>query len=181
MEKPAARKAAFAARAAADRQGMEAANRHLEAAIRAAPGEIVSGYWPIRTEIDPRPAMEALATTHTLCLPVVAGNGRPLIFRRWQPGAMLEEGAYGAAVPADPVEVTPSVLIVPLAAFDAAGYRLGYGGGFYDRTLETLRQTGPVIAIGFAFGAQQVNAVPREPTDQPLDLIVTETGILKPA
>lgn len=140
----------------------------------------ISFYWPIRTEIDPRPTLHALSESHTLCLPVVVGPGQPLTFRRWCPGAAMEEGAYGAAIPADPDEVTPEILIVPLAAFDARGYRLGYGGGFYDRTLERLRKAGPVTAIGFAFAAQQVDAVPREPTDQPLDVIVTEDGPLRP-
>ena len=175
-DKDAARKAAFAARAAADRSGMDRANDHLLAAVRAAPGKVVSGFWPIRTEIDPRPALHALAETHDICLPVVAGTGLPLVFRRWTPGARMESGAYGAMIPADPVEIEPSTLIVPLAAFDRRGYRLGYGGGFYDRTLERLRRNGPVTAIGFAFAAQQVDQVPREATDQPLDLIVTENG-----
>jgi len=181
MDKDAARKAAFAARAAADRSGMARANEHLEAAVRAAPGRIVSGFWPIRTEIDPRPTLHALAETHQLCLPVVAGTGLPLVFRRWHPGAAMEIGAYGASIPADPAEIEPQTLIVPLAAFDVAGFRLGYGGGFYDRTLERLRRKGPVTAIGFAFGAQRVEDLPRDATDQALDLIVTEDGPLKPA
>lgn len=181
MDKTAARKTAFAVRAAADRSGEARANSHLEAAIRAAPGNIVSGYWPIRTEIDPRATLEALSATHPLCLPVVARNNLPLTFRRWSPGAAMEKGAYGAAIPADPDEATPEILIVPLAAFDAKGYRLGYGGGFYDRTLERLRRAGPVTAIGFAFAVQQVDAVPREPTDQPLDVIVTEDGPIRPS
>lgn len=178
--KAAAREAAFAARAAADRGGIGRANEHLEKAVRSAPGRIVSGFWPIRTEIDPRPALHALSATHEICLPVVAGNGLPLVFRRWKPGAMMERGVFGASIPADPVEVDPSILIVPLAAFDRAGYRLGYGGGFYDRTLERLRLLGPVTAIGFAFAAQEVDDVPRDETDQKLDLIVTEDGILTP-
>lgn len=181
MDKDAARKSAFAARAATDRSGMARANEHLEIAVRAAPGKIVSGFWPIRTEIDPRPVLHALAETHTICLPVVAGNGLPLVFRRWYPGAAMERGVYGALIPADPVEIVPSILIVPLASFDAKGYRLGYGGGFYDRTLERLRRMGPVTAIGFAFSAQKVDAVPRDATDQRLDLIVTEDGPAKPA
>jgi 5-formyltetrahydrofolate cyclo-ligase len=179
-DKAAARKEAFAARAAADRSGMQRANALLEAAVRAAPGNVVSGFWPIRTEIDPRPALHALAATHEICLPVVAGNGLPLVFRRWTPGAAMEEGAFGAAIPADPVELDPSILIVPLAAFDRKGYRLGYGGGFYDRTLERLRRNSHVTAIGFAFAAQEIAAVPRDATDEPLDLIVTEGGIRKP-
>lgn len=89
----------------------------------------------------------------------------------------MEIGAFGAGIPADDLAEVPDILIVPLAAFDGRGYRLGYGGGFYDRTLEGLRAGGPVTAIGFAFDVQEDADLPTEPTDQPLDLIVTETGI----
>lgn len=180
-DKEEARKAAFARRAKADPSVADAANTHLEAAIRSAPGNVVSGYWPIRTEIDPRPTLHALADTHRLCLPVVGGTSEPLSFRRWTPESEMEEGAYGAAIPLDPVDYLPDILIVPLAAFDRTGFRLGYGGGFYDRTLEKLRHAGPVTAIGFAYAAQEVDRVPRERTDQPLDLIVTENGAISPA
>lgn len=179
--KDAARVAAFARRKTADLAVSGDACRYLVEAVRAAPGGVVSGFWPIRTEIDPRPALNELAATHRLCLPVVAGSGLPLVFRKWSPGAALEKGVYGAMIPADAEVVTPETLIVPLAAYDGEGYRLGYGGGFYDRTLERLRAAGPVTAIGFAFAAQQVPAVPRDATDQPLDLVVTELGIFMAA
>lgn len=176
LDKSEAREAAFARRATADRGVTEATNRHLVAAVRSVPGGIVSAYWPIRTEIDPRPAMRTLSATHQIGLPVVIRMGLPLVFRRWIPGSKMTAGSYGAAIPADLDELVPQILIVPLAAFDAAGYRLGYGGGFYDRTLELLRKDGPVTAIGFAYDVQECASVPRDPTDQRLDLIVTESG-----
>ena len=176
-EKAAARKDAYARRKTADPTLSGTANRHLEAAVRAAPGKVVSAYWPIRTEIDPRPMIHALAASHMIGLPVVKGAGLPLAFRRWVPGAKMEVGAFGAEIPTDPGEVVPDILIVPLAAFSEDGYRLGYGGGFYDRTLEILRARGPVTAIGFAYEVQLAETLPLEPTDQPLDIIVTETGL----
>ena len=112
-------------------------------------------------------------------VPVIPGEARPLVFHRWHPDARMVAGAFGALVPEASQEVVPEVLIVPLLAFDRAGYRLGYGGGFYDRTLEGLRARGPVTAIGFAFAAQEVDRVPTEPTDQKLDLIVTERGVIR--
>jgi 5-formyltetrahydrofolate cyclo-ligase len=180
-EKAAARKAALDRRRTADPSVTDAANNHLVQAVRSASGRIVSGYWPIRAELDPRPAMTALTPTHDLCLPVVGGVAQPLHFRRWTPEALMEASTFGTSVPIDPVEMNPSILIVPLAAFDARGYRLGYGGGFYDRTLENLRRHAPVTAIGFAYDIQRSDAVPIEVTDQPLDLIVTENGIIRPA
>ncbi|MXY33915.1 MAG: 5-formyltetrahydrofolate cyclo-ligase [Boseongicola sp. SB0664_bin_43] len=170
------RKAASRRRAMSDPGAKEAACRHLVAAVRNAKGYAVSGYWPIRTEIDPRPAMFALAASNELCLPVVQGVDQVLMFLRWTPGAELVEGAFGTAVPRARVEVVPSILIVPLLAFDGKGGRLGYGGGHYDRTLEALRSRDKVTAIGFAYDIQECRKVPREPTDQPLDLVVTESG-----
>ncbi len=176
--KETARASAFAARKIAHAAADGAGQARLAQVLRGYCGRVLAGYWPIRTEIDPRPAM----ATHDgpLCLPVVPGPAKPLVFRRWYPGAAMIEGAFGARIPTDETELTPQVLIVPLLAFDARGCRLGYGGGFYDRTLERLRARGPVTAIGFAYAAQQVKQVPTEPTDQPLDLIVTETGVLMP-
>jgi len=149
----------------------------LLAAIAELEGPVVSGYWPIRTEIDPRPALRALSETRRIVLPVVEGAGRPLAFRSWHPGAAMERGVYGAQIPADPAGEDPQILILPLLAFDARGYRLGYGGGFYDRTLAKLRALRPTVAIGFAYAAQEVGAVPVEPTDERLDLVVTEEGV----
>ena len=142
--------------------------------------EIISGYCPIRTEIDPTPLMETLhAAGHRLCVPVVQGRGVALKFREWHPDAEMIEGPFGALVPATGAWLKPRLLITPLLGFDADGWRLGYGGGFYDRTLERLRAVRPTLAIGFAYSAQQVEAVAREATDQPLDAIVTELGLMR--
>ncbi len=141
-------------------------------------GAVVSAYWPMRGELDPRPAMAALANVgHRICLPVMEGRDRPLRFRAWLPGTVLEPARFGTREPpASAAELTPSVLLVPLVAYDDAGYRLGYGGGFYDRTLAALRAAGPVLAVGVAYAAQRLERVPRETTDERLDWIVTEAG-----
>lgn len=143
-----------------------------------APGAVAAFYWPLPQEADPRPAMAA--HPGACCLPVVTGRGQPLVFRGWQPGAALVPGAFGALVPVAGAVCTPQVLVVPLLAFDGQGGRLGYGGGFYDRTLAVLRAEGAPLAIGLAFAAQQLPEVPREATDLPLDLIVTEAGTIRP-
>jgi 5-formyltetrahydrofolate cyclo-ligase len=113
-------------------------------------------------------------------VPVITGKGLPLQFRLWEPDCAMIAGPFGAQVPATGDWMTPQILIVPLVAFSRTGGRLGYGGGFYDRTLESLRARGPVLAIGFAYAAQEDPDLPLEPTDQPLDLIVTEQGIIAP-
>lgn len=151
-----------------------AAQAHLARALAGFGAVALAGYLPIRTEIDPRPVMAA--HPGSVGVPVIPGPAQALIFRRWTPQTALIAGAFGAAIPADGPEIIPRVLIVPLLAFDRRGFRLGYGGGFYDRTLEALRRAGPVTAIGFAFAAQEMAQVPTEATDQPLDLIVTERG-----
>ncbi|MEO1678307.1 MAG: 5-formyltetrahydrofolate cyclo-ligase [Pseudomonadota bacterium] len=172
-----ARKAAFARRKAAHLafrdKGSEALVRHLTGST----GRVIAGYLPIRTEADPVPAMEALAPKNTLCVPVVEGPGRPLSFRAWEPGVPLVEGAFGVMVPASGATLIPELVIVPMVAFDPALFRLGYGGGFYDRTLAGLRAAGPVTALGFAYSEQEAPSLPLEPTDQPLDLLVTEAGV----
>lgn len=176
--KVAARKAAFARRKdarAASPQADAAASRRLVEALACPPGAVVAGYRPIRTELDPTAAMLALLEQDCrVCAPVVVGPGQPLRFRLWSPETPMEIGDFGVEVPARGAWVAPAVLITPLAAFDRAGYRLGYGGGFYDRTLAELRQLGSTTAVGFAFAAQEVDSVPREATDAPLDAIVTE-------
>ena len=172
--KAALRRQALAARSA----GGDAAalTARLTAALSAHRGKVLAGYWPMRGEADPLPAMAM--HDGPLCLPVVPGKAQPLIFRRWS-GEDLVPGPYGTSHPADsqPV-VIPSVLIVPLAGYDPAGNRLGYGGGFYDRTLQLLRETAPVVAIGLAFAVQELPAIPAEPFDQPLDMIVTDRATL---
>lgn len=182
-QKTAARAAAFTARKAAFAEGQGNAAERLAAVLEPCSGAVLAGYMPMRTEIDPLPAMAAHLAAGKggrVCVPVIPGQSQPLYFREWRPGAAMEAGAFGALIPAAGERLVPSVLIVPLLAFDWRGYRLGYGGGFYDRTLEGLRARGPVIAVGFAFAAQEVEEVPIEPTDQPLDLIVTECGVIRP-
>ena len=174
--KAATRKRAFAARKAAYATGRDAAAQaHLQRALHDYDDAVLAGYLPIRTEINPVPVM----ATHKgpVGVPVILGAGQPLAFHRWQSGCDLVEGPFGAKIPAQGIEVTPRVVIVPLVGFDARGYRLGYGGGFYDRTLARLRAAGPVLALGFAFDAQELPDVPIDAYDQRLDGIVTETGL----
>ncbi len=138
---------------------------------------VVSGYMPIRTEIDPIPAMTELHREgHRICVPVVEGPEKPLKFRAWAPDTEMVEGAFGALVPDSGDWLEPEVLITPLLAFDTRGYRLGYGGGFYDRSLEILRAARPTIAVGYAYSAQQVESLPIDEYDQKLEAVITETG-----
>ena len=173
--KSALRKQALAARATG---GDDAAlTARLIAVLAPHAGKVLAGYWPMRDEADPRPAMDA--HDGPVCLPVVMAPATPLVFRRFD--GRLEPGGFGTShPPADAPELCPEVLIVPLAGFDRAGNRLGYGGGFYDRTLERLRRDGTAIAIGLAYAVQEIRAIPAEPTDQVLDLIVTDRGVILP-
>ncbi|MCF2870004.1 5-formyltetrahydrofolate cyclo-ligase [Octadecabacter sp. G9-8] len=177
--KDAARKAAFAARKTAHEFGQGHAG-HLSSVLAGYRGVPLAGYAQMRTEIDPTAAMEEASAHGLVCLPVIKAAGQPLKFRAWTPDCDMIEGAFGAKIPATGDWVTPEILIVPLVAFSRAGGRLGYGGGFYDRTLEGLRARNPTLAIGFAYAAQELPDLPLEPTDQPLDLIVTENGIIEP-
>ncbi|MGZ2258719.1 5-formyltetrahydrofolate cyclo-ligase [Roseobacter sp. A03A-229] len=140
-------------------------------------GVPLSGYMPIRTEIDPLPAMAEAAAYGPVGIPVITGDGQPLRFAQWEPDMALVPGAFGALIPETPQFFEPEIVIVPLVAFDARGGRLGYGGGFYDRTLALLRAKRPTLAIGFAYAAQEATQLPLEPTDQTLDFIVTEAGM----
>jgi 5-formyltetrahydrofolate cyclo-ligase len=142
---------------------------------------IVAGYWPIGSELDVRPALSHFDLTGFGCaLPIVVSKGEPLVFRSWTPQTVLERSGLGILAPAaTSPEVEPDVLLVPLLAFDRAGFRLGYGAGFYDRTLERLRRIKPVTAIGVGYSAQEVADVPRDQYDQPLDWIVTEAFSLR--
>jgi 5-formyltetrahydrofolate cyclo-ligase len=115
-----------------------------------------------------------------VCMPVVIGPGQPLRFRAWAPNAQLMPGGFGTRIPAAGDWLVPDLLIVPLLAFDQRGFRLGYGGGFYDRTLVAIRARAGCRAIGLAFAAQEVAQVPTGPHDAPLDLIVTEEGKIFP-
>ena len=159
------------------------ANAHLSQFLAArftgGLGQIVlSGYMPMRSEIDPLPCMAA--HPGPVCVPVIVARAQPLEFHRWSPEAQMVEGQFKALIPSSPDPLTPRALIVPMLAFDRSGYRLGYGGGFYDRTLQTLRATGPVLAIGFAFDEQHIGQVPRDATDQKLDAIITPSGVITP-
>lgn len=165
------RKVAFAARAAGD-------SDRLKAVLAGHADKVLAGYMPMRTEIDCLPAMAA--HQGPVGVPVILAASTPLKFRTWNADAVMVVGAFGALIPEAGDWVEPDVLIVPLLAFDRRGYRLGYGGGFYDRTLEGLRARKSVTAIGFAFAAQEVDEVPIEPTDQVLDLIVTEKEVFRP-
>jgi 5-formyltetrahydrofolate cyclo-ligase len=173
--KAAARAEAFARRAEAFAGGQGQAAEILADFLAGHRGRVLSGYMPMRSEIDPLPAMAA--HQGPVGVPVILARDTPLKFREWSPGCRLVQGAFRALIPEEGAWVEPEVMIVPLLAFDARGYRLGYGGGFYDRTLELLRARGPVLAVGFAFAAQEVEAVPVDGFDQRLDAVVTERGV----
>ena len=170
-----------AAAAAAAPDAADAVRERLLSAVVLPPAAAVSAYWPMGSELDPRPLMQALdGRGHGLALPVVAGAGRPLVFRAWTPGDPLRPAAFNTREPGpDKAEVTPRVVLVPLLAFDRAGYRLGYGGGFYDRTLAGLRAAGTALAVGLAFAGQEVESVPRDVNDRRLDWIVTEAEAIR--
>ncbi|GGA28608.1 5-formyltetrahydrofolate cyclo-ligase [Neptunicoccus cionae] len=177
-----ARKAAFATRSGVHNTGLDgAANENLlEEIARYPEAEIISAYMAMRTEIDPTPAMKDLhAQGKKLCVPVIDAQGQPLAFVEWAPDCEMVEGTFGALVPAAGARLQPDLVISPLLTFDSRGYRLGYGGGFYDRTFEALRAEKPVVGIGFAYSAQHVSEVPVEPTDYRLDAVVTESEILR--
>jgi 5-formyltetrahydrofolate cyclo-ligase len=175
IDKGEARNAAFAARKAAFAAGQGQAAELLADFLAAHQGKALAGYMAMRTEIDPLAAM--VAHQGPVCVPVIIANGQPLKFREWSPGCRMEMGAFGAEIPAEGAWIEPEVLIVPLVGFDARGYRLGYGGGFYDRTLEGLRAKRPTFAVGFAFDAQEMPEVPIDQFDQRLDAMVTESGV----
>lgn len=179
-DKSAARARALAARDQAKSPEADlAAQDALREVLAPYRGKPLAGFLPIRSEIDPVPVMAEMARHGAVGVPITPAKGNPLTFRAWTPDAKMVDGPYGTSWPERGADVVPEVLIVPLVAFDRAGNRLGYGGGFYDRTLEGLRARGPVVAIGFAFSAQEQEALPLEPTDQPLDAIVTEAGVLR--
>jgi 5-formyltetrahydrofolate cyclo-ligase len=137
---------------------------------------VVSGFWPIKDEIDIRPLMIELHNVGCqLALPVVQGRGKPLLFRAWRPGDPLEQGVFGTLQPSAKREtLEPDALIVPMLACDEEGWRLGYGGGFYDRTLLGLRARRRVTAVGVGFNAQLVDDVPHGADDQRLDWLLTD-------
>jgi 5-formyltetrahydrofolate cyclo-ligase len=181
-------KAELRREAIARRNAMQAETRAAAAEAIAArafpvvarPGTIVSGFMPIKSEINPLPLMKALTGQGArLALPVIAGRGAPLVMRPWKLDEPLDRGQWGIREPkADAAEVEPDILLVPLLAFDRAGHRIGYGAGYYDLTIAALRERKPIIAIGLAFAAQEVPAVPATPRDARLDLVLTEREVI---
>jgi len=151
----------------------------LPIAVR--PGMIVSGFSPIRSEINPLPLLRRFAEAGArLALPAIAERGKPLIMREWAFGAPLGRGQWGIREPqADAPEVDPDIVLVPLAAFDRRGFRIGYGAGYYDMTLNDLRARKPVVAIGLAYAVQEVPAIPTHDRDARLDLVLTEAEIIR--
>lgn len=142
--------------------------------------DVIAGYWPMGAEFDVRPVLEALAARGQRCaLPAVAGDGQPLVFRDWRPGDALVTARFGTSEPSPArAVVVPDALLVPLLAFDRLGVRLGYGGGYYDRTLAAMRARGAKpLALGVGFAAQETEALPVEEFDERLDGIATEDGI----
>jgi 5-formyltetrahydrofolate cyclo-ligase len=145
--------------------------------LGAAPGAIVAGYFPFRDEADPRQLLSALsALRHPLALPTVTA-GQPLVFRAWKMGDPMRPNARAFNIPeplATAAQVVPAIVLVPLLAFDASGHRLGYGGGYYDRTLRGLPTA---RAIGIAYAGQEVPLLPHMEHDHPLDAVITENGV----
>jgi 5-formyltetrahydrofolate cyclo-ligase len=173
-----ARRLALARRKGADTAANGAAlARHVLARCPPPTGALVAGYWPMGDEMDVRPLLAALAERgHPLALPVTTPRGQPLLFRRWRPGEALSRGPLGTSFPAAGEEARPDWLLVPLLAFDRAGRRLGYGGGYYDRTLAALPGA---VAIGCAHAVQEVPEVPTGPEDARLAWVATENGVLE--
>jgi len=177
------RAAALAARDALSDKQRAAAAQAL--AARGSPveimsGTVVSGYSPIRSEIDPVPLMRTLAALGArLALPAVLARGKSLAFRAWSPSDRLMLGPLGILEPSPAAaEMIPDIMLVPLAAFDRDGHRIGYGAGHYDYTLAHLRKAKPIVAIGLAFAAQEIVAVPALQHDVALDYVLTETEVL---
>jgi 5-formyltetrahydrofolate cyclo-ligase len=141
---------------------------------------IVAGFSPLKAEIDPTPLVRALAENGArLALPVVAGRGHPLVMRAWAFGEPLAAGVWGIRQPLpEAPAVEPDILIVPLLAFDRRGHRLGYGAGYYDMTINALRSTKAITAVGIAFALQEIDAVPMTPRDARLDLVLTEREVI---
>jgi 5-formyltetrahydrofolate cyclo-ligase len=181
-------KAVLRAEALARRDALPAAERQAAAEAIAArglpvevtPATIVSGFMPMKTEINPLPLLRKLADAGAqLALPAIAGRGKALIMRAWKFGDPFKTGQWGIREPVpEAPEVAPDILIVPLAAFDRAGHRIGYGAGYYDMTIKALRATKKVIAIGIAFAAQEIPKVPATEHDAPLDLVLTEREMI---
>jgi 5-formyltetrahydrofolate cyclo-ligase len=175
--KQAMRRLALAAREAWDPVAAGAALAwHVLREAPPPPGAVVSGFWPIGQEIDIRPLLLSLHERgHPVVLPVTPKRGNPLSFRRWRPGDTLQPERFGTFRPTGE-EMVPGFLLVPLLAFDRRGHRLGYGAGYYDRTLAGL--PGGKYALGVAYAAQEVPEVPAGPADMALDAVATDSGVI---
>jgi 5-formyltetrahydrofolate cyclo-ligase len=176
------RATALAARDALSDEQRAAAAQAVAArglSVDIARGAIVSGYSPIRSELDPLPLMQKLAARGArLALPVILARGKSLAFRAWSPDDRMMLGPLGILEPSPAAtELVPDIMLVPLAAFDRAGHRIGYGAGHYDYTLAHLRKAKAIVAIGLAFAAQEVDAVPALPHDVALDYVLTDKQV----
>jgi len=178
------RQEAFARRDALDKEWRRQAARRIATRILALLElrdlQPVGGYWPIRSEVDPRPIMRALIKRgQTVALSQILHP--KLSWREWRPGDVLVKGGFGVREPGpDAPECFPKALLVPLAAFDRACHRIGYGKGHFDRAIAALSELHSVIAIGLAYSVQEVPSVPAEPHDRRLDVIITEAGVISP-
>jgi 5-formyltetrahydrofolate cyclo-ligase len=172
-----ARKDAFARRKQAFLNAAPGQAGYLSEFLAGYRGVPLAGFMPIRTEINPLAAMAEAAAYGPVGVPVIQAAATPLEFSKWEPECALKAGPFGAQIPVIDDFFDPEIVIVPLVAFDGQGGRLGYGGGFYDRTLERLRARRATLAIGFAFDAQEAQHLPLEATDQPLDMVITESGV----
>jgi 5-formyltetrahydrofolate cyclo-ligase len=150
-------------------------------ALHVASAAPVASYWPLKDEADPRGLAASLGIRgHSILLPRIVSSAEPLSFHLWREGDALTRNAHGAREPGvSAPRLVPGAVLVPLLAFDAAGFRLGYGGGYYDRTLAALRAQSRVLAIGVAFSGQESASLPRDPHDERLDMVVTELGVRK--
>jgi len=145
------------------------------------PKTVVSGYWPVKDELDTRILMKALYEEKVPCaLPIMQGRNLPLNFRRWKPGDILQEASFGVSEPtSDKPILVPNIILLPLLAVDHEGNRLGYGGGYYDVTLLRLRHRAecPLVAVGLAYEAQLIPYVPNDQSDAKIDWLVTEQNV----
>ena len=178
--KAALRLVAHAARAAISlptrTAAAKAAAAHFFKSVPLKPTDVVAGYWRIKDEMDCQPILIGLMDSfQPVCLPVVMGDEQPLQLRLWEQGASLYEAGFGTLAPSELApQVEPDVIVMPLLGFDRFGTRLGYGGGYYDRTLQQLKKRPRLV--GIAFAAQELDTIPSEAHDVPLDMIVTEQG-----
>ncbi len=181
-------KAALRAETLARRDALPAAARQAAAEaiaarafpVKVAPGMIVAGFSPMKSEINPVPLMRKLSHAGaSLALPAIARRGQPLIMRAWHFGAPLKSGQWGIREPLPEAgEVAPDILIVPLACFDRQGHRIGYGAGYYDMTINALRAQKKIVAVGIAYAAQEIERVPATARDERLDLVLTEREVI---